>query len=60
MKTLKINQVRNIVAIGIVAVLIGVTYVTNPAFLKAPHAEAGAGENVSGYAWSENIGWISF
>lgn len=60
MKTFKINQVRNIVAVAIVAVLVGVTYITNPAFLKAPHAEAGAGENVSGYAWSENIGWISF
>ena len=22
--------------------------------------EAGSGENVSGYAWSENIGWLSF
>ncbi len=21
---------------------------------------AGAGENVSGFAWSENIGWVSF
>jgi len=23
-------------------------------------ARAGTGDNVSGYAWSENIGWISF
>lgn len=27
---------------------------------KAENAFAGTGENMSGYAWSENIGWVSF
>lgn len=27
---------------------------------KAENAYAGTGENVTGFAWSENIGWISF
>ena len=27
---------------------------------KAKEVNAGTGHNVSGYAWSENIGWISF
>lgn len=29
-------------------------------FLAAGSAIAGSGDNVSGFAWSENIGWISF
>ena len=29
-------------------------------FLFAEKAIAGTGDNVSGFAWSENIGWINF
>lgn len=29
-------------------------------FSNASNAKAAAGDNISGYAWSENIGWISF
>lgn len=29
-------------------------------FLSVQIAQAGAGQNVSGFAWSENIGWVSF
>jgi len=29
-------------------------------FFFTGSAQAGAGDNVSGYAWSENIGWVSF
>ena len=27
---------------------------------RIPSAQAGASDNISGYAWSENVGWISF
>ena len=60
MKTSRIHKVSNTFAIGIIGLFIGVTYVANPSFIKAPHAEAGSADNVSGYAWSETIGWISF
>lgn len=36
------------------------TYFASPSFVKTPKAQAGTGENLSGFAWSENIGWISF
>ena len=29
-------------------------------FLTTENVKAGIGDNISGYAWSENIGWISF
>lgn len=57
MKTLSI---RNVLAVVIVGVLIGTAYITNPALFNASKVEAGTGENVSGWAWSENIGWIGF
>lgn len=57
MKTLSI---RNVLAVLIVGVLLGTAYFTNSGLLKAPRAEAGTGQNVSGWAWSENIGWIGF
>lgn len=60
MKKSSLQQFRTGTATAIISILICVTYITNPSFLKAPHAEAGAGQNVLGFAWSENIGWISF
>lgn len=60
MKTLSIHQVRNTVAVGIIGLLVGVAYVANPAFFNAQEAEAGTTQNISGWTWSENVGWISF
>lgn len=60
MKKISLQQFRTVTSTVIISILICVAYITNPAFLKAPRAEAGAGQNVLGFAWSENIGWISF
>ena len=51
---------KRVLAIFIGAViLIGMVYYLNN--LSRPEiAKAGASDNVSGWAWSENIGWISF
>lgn len=40
--------------------IVGFVYFTDHNFNFAPASLAGAGHNLSGYAWSENIGWISF
>ncbi len=47
-------------AVAVVGLLFGATYFTNPSFVKTPEAQAGTGENLSGFAWGENTGWISF
>jgi len=60
MRTSLICQTRNIIATGTIGLIIGVSYIINPSFGKTPHAEAEVSDNVSGYAWSETIGWISF
>ncbi len=39
---------------------IAITLFTVFSFLSAGEVKAGAEHNVSGFAWSENIGWISF
>lgn len=52
-------QIKNTIAFFIVGVLIGVAYFANPSFLKTPSALSAMSNNVYGYAWSENIGWIS-
>lgn len=59
MKKLSIHRVRNVVAIAIVGVLFGAAYFSNSTAFKASEVRAGGSENVSGFAWSENIGWIS-
>jgi len=50
----KIFSLFTLVAILIIATLL----LLNVQGIKK--AQAGTGDNVSGWAWSENIGWISF
>ncbi len=38
--------------------LITLLVISGPLFVK--EVKAGTGENISGWAWSENIGWVSF
>lgn len=59
MKTLSIHSLRNVLAVVIITGIGYMAYLANPSSVAAPKAEAGAGENVSGYVWSENVGWIS-
>lgn len=59
MRTLSIHQVRNLLLIAVLAVCLIATYFINSNLLSSSKVEAGMGENVSGYAWSENVGWIS-
>lgn len=59
-KTLAVHSVRNVFAV-VVALGIGyVAYTVNPKSVEIPKAQAGSGQNVSGYAWSDTIGYISF
>lgn len=59
MKKLSIRRVHNVVAIAIVGVLFGAAYFANPTAFKASEVRADASSNVSGFVWSENIGWMS-
>src|SRR3989344_1007934 len=54
------NNILNILAVFIVGFFAVSAYVTKPSFLTIPTAESSTAENVTGYAWSEHIGWISF
>lgn len=58
-KTFTIHSVRNVFAFFIALGLGYVAYTVSPSSVEIPKAEAGASENVSGFAWSENVGWIS-
>lgn len=42
------------------SVIIGLILVLNFLFYNISSTNAGSSENVTGWAWSENIGWISF
>lgn len=53
-------MVRNVLAVVIITGLGYAAYVAKPSSFGAPSVEAGTGENTSGFAWSETIGWISF
>ncbi len=46
-------------AFGIIGVFFTALFILNPSFLAAPKTEA-AINDLSGFAWSDNIGWISF
>lgn len=59
MRTFSIHQVRNVLIAIAVVVLIGATYFASSTPFRAPSAEAGSGDNVTGWVWSENAGWIS-
>ncbi|MFA6278841.1 MAG: hypothetical protein WCS97_01140 [Candidatus Paceibacterota bacterium] len=44
----------------LLATLVFVVGIRQEEWLQIPTAHAGAGQNVSGYAWSDTVGWISF
>lgn len=60
MKIFSTHHIHKVLAVAIVGLLFGATYFAGPSFVKTPEAQAGTGDNLSGFAWSENIGWISF
>src|SRR3989344_9052326 len=59
-KTFSVHSVRNVFAFFIALGLGYTAYLVNPTTVAPTKVEAGLGENVSGYAWSDTIGWISF
>lgn len=58
-KTFSIHAVRNAFAFFIALGIGYVAYTVNPTSVAPTKVEAGSAQNVSGFAWSENIGWIS-
>lgn len=60
MKIFSTHHIHKVLAVAIVGLLFGAAYFAHPSFIKTQEAQAGTGENLSGFAWSENIGWISF
>src|SRR3989338_7770907 len=46
--------------IGLGMSLVGILMAASFTFLLQQPVEAGGADNVSGWAWSSNIGWISF
>lgn len=60
MKIFSTHHIHKVFAVAIVGLLFGVTYFASPSFIKTQEAQAGTGENLSGFAWGENTGWISF
>lgn len=53
----KLNFFKNIIFILAVILMMGLSNFNKNIFIPV---HAAAGDNVSGWAWSENIGWISF
>ena len=60
MKTFFTHQLRAVLAAMVLGLVLIVAFITNPNFLNTPHAESSTTDNVSGWVWSENIGWVSF
>ncbi len=60
MKTFSTHSVQSVLAVVIIGTVFGIAYFLNPGFFAAPNVGAASTDNVSGYAWGENIGWISF
>lgn len=59
-KTFTIHSVRNVFAFFIALGLGYVAYTVSPSSVGPTEVEAGTAENISGWAWSDTIGWISF
>ena len=59
-KTFSIHSVRNVFGFFIALGLGYVAYTVSPTSVTGPKVEAGASQNVSGFAWSDTIGYISF
>ena len=61
MKIFFIYQLRNILTVAVVGAVVFAGYITDPNFFETPKAEAvSVSGPVSGWAWSETIGWVSF
>jgi hypothetical protein len=54
-----IHQIRNIFAVAGILSLAYATYLMVPVSTKTQNANAAISDNVSGFVWSETIGWIS-
>lgn len=60
MSTITIHHIRTIIAVFVLGLLLFLGYTANnSSILKSNIAESAVGDNVSGWVWSENIGWIS-
>lgn len=59
MKIFSIPQVRNVSIVVGSLFLAGMIYFANSTLFGTPRAEAGTTDNISGWIWSSNIGWIS-
>jgi hypothetical protein len=53
------NKIKEVKKIYIVSFIVVLT-VFSLFFILMPKTQATSGDNVYGYAWSDNIGWISF
>ena len=60
MKTFFTHPLRTVLVFMTVGVLFSVIYFTNPSLFKILNVQAGATQNVSGWTWSETVGWMSF
>lgn len=58
-KTFSIHSVRNVLAVVIALGLGYMAYTVNPTTVTGPKVQA-SGQNVSGFAWSDTVGYISF
>lgn len=56
MKTFSTHLVRNVLAFVVVTSIAYGMYLSSPSTFDASKVEAGAGQNVSGWAWSEGTG----
>ncbi|MFA5996998.1 MAG: hypothetical protein WC791_00755 [Candidatus Paceibacterota bacterium] len=59
MSTSSIHKIRNTFLVAILVIVLGTMYLLNLSVMKTQKVEAGTGNNISGWAWSDTIGWIS-
>lgn len=59
LKSISLHRIRVTLSVLLLSVLVVGTYVSNSHALKVSIAESATGSNVSGWVWSENIGWFS-
>jgi len=55
-----LNKLLPKILVGSIFLLGGILILQNFSFLPDSSVKAGASDNVHGWAWSDNIGWISF
>lgn len=59
MKYFSPRIIRRAFSLSLIGIFLTVLYISNSSFLKAPKAES-ATNSLSGFAWSDNVGWVSF